>query len=235
MINRLFILFLMLGLGGLLAQNAPLTYGTKAGLNMSLHYGIPDQSGDYEVKLALRPGLVAGAWLDMEVLPQFKVGYELLYSQKGSREQITLLRVDGEELEKPAIMNVRYDLDYLEIPVLFKLRAIRGKKLALESILGTAMSLKIHGYHELDGTVWLPQNGDYEEIEVNESSDLKGINMFDYSLIYGSALHYSGKLKLSLELRFTLGWDYLLLPTHSMGDPAELRNQTYSAILGIQF
>lgn len=235
MLKNIIILFLLLGAGCLGAQNAPLTYGTKTGLNMSLHYGIPDQSGDYEVKLALRPGVVAGAWLDMEVLPQFKVGYEVLYSQKGSRERITLLRVDGDPLDRPAIMNIRYDLDYLEIPVLFKLRAIRGKKLALESILGTAMSLKIHGYHHLDGTVWLPQNGDYEEIEVNESSNLKGINMFDYSMIYGSALHYRGKIEASLELRFTLGWDYLELPTHSLGDPAVLRNQTYSAILGIQF
>lgn len=235
MLKKLIILCLGLGLGYLGAQNTPLTFGTKMGLNMSLHYGIPDQSGDYEVKLALRPGLVAGAWLDMEVIPQFKVGYELLFSQKGSRERITLLRVEGEELERPAVMNIRYDLDYLEIPVLFKLRAIRRNNLTLESILGTAMSLKIHGYHKLDGTVWLPENGDYEEIEVNETSDLGEINMFDYSMIYGSALHYSGKLDLSLELRFTLGWDYLRLPTHSMGDPAELRNQTYSAILGIKF
>ena len=217
------------------AQLIPMSYGTKLGFNLAQHYGTKDQGGDYEIETSMRPGMIAGAWLDMEILPYFKLGYELLYSQKGSREVIRILEMDGEPLPKPAEMNIRYDLDYIEIPILLKLTTLQHKKLSLDSIVGTAMSLKIKGHHDLHGTVYFPENGSYSEFTVNESSNLAEVNMFDYSFVYGTALRYQGKLDLSFELRFTLGWDYLNLPTFSLAEPVALRNQTYSATLGLNF
>ncbi len=132
-------------------------------------------------------------------------------------------------------MNVEYDLDYLEFPVLLKINTVSYGKLQMQAITGTAMSLKLHGAHRLDGTFYIPNGDDYDVIPISEQSDLPGINIFDYSFVYGSALIYKGAMEASLELRFTLGWDYLQLPTFSLSEQVELRNQTYSAILSIKF
>lgn len=217
------------------AETAKAEYGFKAGFNLAQHYAPMPEGNEFQVETALRPGAAAGFWMDLRVLPHFAVGYEALYTMKGSRERITVLEMDGETLAKPAVMNVRYDLDYLEIPVLLKVRTLETGKLALEGIVGTAMALKLLSRHHLEGIVYLPDGDGFAEFPLTEDSDLSEVNMFDYSMVYGAALRYSGKVKLSAELRFTLGWDYLRLPTFSLSEPVELRNQTYSALLGIQF
>lgn len=225
--------FLVFGI--LDAQTAKLDYGFKAGFSLAQHYApIPTQE-EYLFKTAMRPGAVAGFWLDMRILPHFALGYEALYTMKGSREHITILEMDGEELAKPAVMNISYDLDYMEIPVLLKVRTLDTGKFALDGIVGTAMGIKLRSRHELDGIFYLPDGDGFAEFPVAEESDLSEVNMFDYSMVYGTMLRYDGKVNLSAELRFTLGWDYLQLPTFSLGEAVELRNQTYSAIIGLEF
>ena len=234
---KLFIIAMigLLALGQLFAETTPVEFGTKVGFNLAQHYGTKVDETEFQVKAKLRPGIVAGVYMNYRLLDNLRLGYELLYSMKGSREQITAYMLEGETLARPAIMNVRYDLDYLEIPVALRIRTISTPRLSLEAITGTAMSLKIHGHHELDGTVYLPDGDGFDEIPIVEESDLASVNMFDYSFIYGAALQYHGKLDISTEFRFTLGWDYLQLPTFSLGEPVELRNQTYSLSVGIQF
>ena len=217
------------------AETVKLNYGIKTGFNLAQHYAPMPKGSEYKIKTGLRPGAIAGFWLDMRVLPQFAVGYEALYSMKGSREKITVLKMDGEVLPKPALMNVDYDLDYLEVPVLLKLRAWERGRLSMEGIVGTAMSVKLHSHHALQGIVYFPDGAGFSEFPINEESDLSDVNMFDYSMVYGNVLRYDGKIKIRAELRFTLGWDYLQLPTFSLAEPVELRNQTYSAIIGLEF
>ena len=177
--------------------------------------------------------------MELEVLPHFSLGYELLYSMKGSRESVAVLEVEGEPLAKPAQMELRYDLDYLEMPFLLKVKTFARGPASLQAIAGTAFAYKVRSHHELDGTFYLPDGDDFSEVPVHQESGLKEANPFDFSLIYGAAFQYAGKLKLSAELRVTFGWDYLQLPTFSIEDvetePVELRNQTYSALIGIAF
>lgn len=213
----------------------PLEYGVKMGFNLAQHYGPKADETVYKVETGMRPGLTGGAFLNYRILDEVRLGYELLYSMKGSREKITILSMDGEILPKPAVMSVRYDLDYLEVPIDLRLRTFSTDNFALETIAGTAMSYKIHGHHELDGKVYIPDGEGFAEFPIHEESDLATVNQFDYSFIYGLAAQYRGKLKLDAEFRFTLGWDYLSLPTFSLEDPAVLRNQCYSLCLGMQF
>lgn len=217
------------------ATALPVEYGVKLGFNLAQHYGTKADDTEFKVQSALRPGFVGGVWLHYRLLEEVRLGYEILYSMKGSRQQVQVLQMEGETLSKPAEMNLRYDLDYIEMPILLRLRTLNKPRLALETIAGTAMSLKIKGHHELEGTFYLPDSEGFEEIPVSESSDLAYVNMFDYSFVYGFALQYHGPMELTAELRFTLGWDYLRLPTFSLAEPAELRNQTYSLILGAHF
>lgn len=83
------------------AQTA-LSYGAKMGFNLAQHYGTKVVDEGFGVETGMRPGLSAGAWLDLEILPNFALGYELIYTMKGSKEKITFttIEIDGEEQEK---------------------------------------------------------------------------------------------------------------------------------------
>lgn len=237
---RVFVLLLLLCSLSLLSAQAPSSWGLKAGMNVSQHYGTKGDEGDFEVKTGLRSGFIGGAHLDFAASDILDLGFEALYSMKGSYQSITIrfLEMDGvlEELEKPATMKVKYFLDYVEIPVLLKLKIMNKPFAGMSVITGTAMSLKLKGYHDLDGTVYFPDGeGGFDPIHIQESSDLKNVNMFDYSFIYGGALHFNSRIPISLEYRFTLGWDYLSLPTYQLFDPVQLRNQTWSLMLSSTF
>lgn len=243
--NRSYLALLLLLLPALLpGQAARLDYGLKTGFNLALHYAPNADQDVYKVKPGARPGFIAGPWLEMKVLPHFAIGYELLYTQKGSRIGISVLKVEDEfgnwePLARPAKIQVDYNLDYLELPVLMKVKTLDRGKLSLTGIFGTAFAYKVRSHHELSGRVYLTADVDDPGTALEQESDLAYVNSFDYSMVYGTALRYQGKFDLSAEIRMTLGWDYLLLPTFEMDDvevePAELRNQTYSAILSIKF
>ncbi|MDD4309890.1 MAG: outer membrane beta-barrel protein [Candidatus Cloacimonetes bacterium] len=215
------------------------SYGAKIGFNLAQHYGTKDQQQDYTVKTSFRSGISTGAYLDLHILPNFSLGYELLYSMKGSHETIIIKRmeIDGimEDLPKPAEMKVKYYLDYLEVPILLKVNVLDNNRIALSAVTGTAMSLKVKGYHELSGIVYFPDGEEFSIISINEDSKLQNVNMFDYSFIYGGVLEYKSRIPILFEYRFTLGWDYLSLPTYQFFEPVQLRNQTYSLLIGTRF
>lgn len=230
------LLFYMLCLNG----QTSIEYGPKLGFNLAMHYGTKADAGDLEVQTLMRPGFCAGGYADFRILPHFSLGYELLYTTKGSREKITIYQLENEfgemeTLAKPAKMEVKYYLDYIEVPVLLKIKAINLPRWSMGAVTGTAMGLKIKGDHELRGTFWLPNGDDFDAIPVSEDSDLSEVNMFDFSFVYGGNIELKGKLPLYLEYRFTLGWDYLALPTFQLFEPVQLRNQTYSLIFGTRF
>jgi hypothetical protein len=235
-----FCIFCILTMPGLLPAQASASYGIKAGMNLSQHYGTKGDEGHYEVETGLRPGFVGGAYIDFAASEDLSLGFEAIYSMKGSYEEITIRYLENgavlEELEKPAQMDVKYFLDYLELPVLFKLKVLQHPGWELSAITGTAVGIKLKGYHELKGKIYLPNSaGGFDAYDAWEESRLSDVNMFDFSFVYGGALRIKSKLPLHLEYRFTLGWDYISLPTYAMFDPVELRNQTWSLILSSTF
>lgn len=215
------------------------TFSFKAGMNLGMHYGTKSQADDYEVHSGMRYGAVGGLGADLIVLPYFSLAYEILYSMKGSVQDISIQKIelDGvmETLGKPAQMHVLYYIDYLEIPMLFKVAVLDNDFMRLKAITGSAMSLKLKGRHELRGTIYLPDGDDFTEIPISEKSKLEDLNLFDFSFCYGGSLEFKRLAGMFLEYRFTLGWDYLSLPTFDNFAPVELRNQAYSLMLGMKF
>jgi len=219
---------------------APASWGVKTGFNISQHYGTKGDEGDYEVHTGLRPGFIGGAFLDYAANELLSLRLEALYSMKGSREKIGIskIEIDGvlEDLARPAQMHVNYYLDYIELPVLLRLKTFKRENLELCLITGTAMGLKVNAHHQLKGKVYFPvEGGEVELIQISESSRLRDVNMFDFSFVYGGSLDFKTRIPLSLEYRFTLGWDYLSLPTYEFFEPVELRNQTWSVLLSSTF
>jgi hypothetical protein len=210
----------------------------KLGYILSQHYGTKDQADSYSVKTGIRNGIVAGLDFRLPISDRLSLQYEFCYANRGSTQEIKVLKLDNEVLPKPAEMNVKYYLDYIDFPVLCNYKVFSSDKLSLSVVSGISMALKVNGKYELDGFVYLPDSGGYSEIPIHDKSKLKDVNMFDFGMIYGGELaFFIRKLPLIASYRFTIGWDYIALPTYESGNfaPVDLRNQSYSLALSIPF
>ncbi len=213
-----------------------ISINASCGYNLAQHYGVKEQAAGYKVETGFHHGMTAGLMLELQITPAFAFRYEFNYVTKGSSEKITIKELDGEALIKPAVMNVKYGMDYIEFPMLFKLKTIEGNNFSISVIAGAAMALKVSGDYKLDGKLYFPVVDSFEVIIIKDKSRLKDINQFDYSLIYGGELDFKIKKQpLTLGYRFTIGWDYMNLPTYEAGgfEPVQLRNQSYALYLSV--
>jgi hypothetical protein len=217
---------------------ADFSFGFKGGLNLAQHVGIEERGAEYTVSSAWRAGFAAGAFLAFHVTSRFSVQQEVLYVQKGSRQDIGV-----EILEIPATLHVVYDMDYIEIPVLFKLAWMRYKSSELYGLAGTAMSIKVRDHYRLEGEV---TDGE-EVIPIRADSDMSEVDMFDFSFAYGLGMEFRAYGQdVFLEYRFTMCWNTLAMPTYAYvpfedeeilidNEPVPLKNQSHAIMLGISF
>jgi hypothetical protein len=217
---------------------ASMTFGIKTGVSFGQHYGTEERDSQYEVSSDWRESFAAGAFLGFRVTDRFSLQQELLYVRKGSSQDIGV-----DILEIPTVLDVTYDMDYIEIPVLLKFTWLRLDQFDLRSLSGFALSLKVHDKYRLrgeldDGTQVVPLRAD---------ADMSEVDMFDYSFVYGTELEFNvGNTRLAIEHRYTIGTNKLLMPTYTYvpfeddqilidNEPVPLRNQNHLLLLGIRF
>jgi hypothetical protein len=71
---------------------------------------------------------------------------------------------------------------------------------------------------------------------LKESGDMKGLDTFDYSFVYGAGTDFQLLNKVFfIEYRMTVGWNTLAMPNASGADPVPLRNQDYIFAVGMYF
>jgi hypothetical protein len=98
---------------------------------------------------------------------------------------------------------------------------------------GFALSMLLNGKYAMEGLVDV---GGGVQVPLEESGNTDGMDEFDYNFIYGLGLEFDlFKQECFFDYRQTIGWNTLLMPTVQGGEPAPLRNQTYSLSLGILF
>jgi hypothetical protein len=215
-----------------------MTFGLKGGASFAQHYGIKERHPDYEVNSHWRESFAVGAFLYFPVTNRFGLQQELLYIRKGSHQDIGV-----DILDVPTVLDVTYDADYIEIPVLLKFTWLKSEGMALRSFSGFAMSLKIHDAYHLVGEV----DDGTQVVPLHADADMSEVDMFDFSFSYGTELgfHLWGR-QLALEHRFTIGWNTLAMPTYAyvpFGDeeilienePVPLRNQNHLVLIGFNF
>lgn len=211
-----------------------LTLKASCGYNLAQQYGTSKEADGYKVETGIFNGATAGFSLELPVTPDFAFCYELNYVIKGSNQTISFDDIEGEPLVKPATMDVYYRLDYIEFPMLVKKKLVTGDGFDLSLTAGVAMALKVNGDYRLRGTIYFPVADSFEAFPITDDSRLKEVNQFDYSLISGGEIDFTiAGQPLTLGYRFTIGWDYLSLPTFSPGgaEPVQLRNQSYALYL----
>ncbi len=200
-------------------------FGIKSGYSLATQYGIETPNIPYTVKVKYRHSFAGGIQIYYPITESFGVQQEILYITKGSRENIKMI-------DMPVITNTEYDLNYLEIPFVFRYTFVRLWDIDIYGSSGFALSIMLNGEYRLNGTVIL--GDDKEPEEFSYTNEIQGVDIFDYGFLYGAGLEFElFNRKCFFEYRFNIGWNTLMMPTVEGGDPAPLRNQNYIFVVGV--
>ena len=207
------------------SAQADVRFGFKGGYSMSTQYGIDPVEQEYTVKSYWRHAFAGGLLIQYQITESFDIQQEFLYVMKGSRQDIGVIDQDVNTFTE-------YDLNYFEIPIVFRYTFLEFGDASVYGSVGYALSILLNGESRLEGKV--DQDGTL--IPFTYSTRMEGVDIFDYSFIYGSGIEFPLFGRDSFfEYRFTIGWNTLMMPTFPSEDPAPLRNQSYNFTLGFYF
>jgi hypothetical protein len=170
---------------GAAAQDDGAAFGLKGGLSLASFRGdgASYESRDQVLDPGRRTGIVVGAFVALPVGRTVAIQPEALYVQKGA----TYTAAPGAEL--------LYQVDYLEVPLLLKLRLGSG------STRGALLAGPAAGFR-LNGTVIARSPGE-EESTADVSDMLRSV---DWGLVLGAGVDFAaGSGALGLEARYTWG------------------------------
>ena len=216
----------------------PISVGLKGGYALAQHQGTMPRDSEYEVASSVRHGLAAGVTLTLPVTRRLLLQQEVLYVQKGSRQQVGV-----DIFDIPTVLDVSYDMDYLEIPLLLRYQWRIDRGLDIYSLAGFGFALKVHDRYRLSGEV----SDGVETIPLTADSDMSEVDLFDFLFTYGVGVELpAGGRRLLLEYRYDLSLQQLPLPTYADvpigdetvrvdNDPVPLRNQCHMLLVGIRF
>jgi len=215
----------LLFLGNVNAQTG-VRFGLKAGYCLSTQYGITPADDIYTVDSDPRNGFAGGVILYFPITEAVGIQQEFLYAMRGSRQNVTI--------NVPVNINTvsEYDMNYFDMPILIKYKFVKIKDWGIYGSTGIALSLLINGEYNITSTI----NAGGPPIVVPESGDMKGLDIFDYSFVYGAGTDFKFLNKdFFAEARMTIGWNTLAMPNATGADPVPLRNQNYVFGVGMYF
>ena len=195
-------------------------------LQLALQYGISPSDDTYTVDTDGRNGFAGGVLLYIPITESVGIQQELLYAMKGSRQDVTI--------NTPVNINTvsEYNLNYFEMPFILKYRFFKIKNFGIYGSTGIALSLLLNGDYDITSTI----NMGGPPIIVPELGDMKGLDTFDYSFVYGFGTDFKLlNMDFFIDARMTVGWNTLAMPNATGADPVPLRNQDYVFALGLYF
>jgi hypothetical protein len=221
-------ILLFISLLSLISVNAQtgVRFGLKAGYSLATQYGITPAENIYTVDSKSRNGFAGGIFLYIPITESVGIQQELLYAMKGSRQDVTI--------SEPVNINTvsEYNLNYFEMPIILKYRFVKIKNFGIYGSTGIALSLLLNGDYDITSTI----NMGGPPIIVPESGDMKGLDTFDYSFVYGAGTDFKLLNKdFFFDVRMTVGWNTLAMPNATGADPVPLRNQDYVFAIGMYF
>ncbi|MBK8881761.1 MAG: PorT family protein [Bacteroidales bacterium] len=201
-------------------------FGLKAGYSLATQYGITPADNTFKVNTHGRNGFAGGLFAYFPITESVGIQQEFFYAMKGSRQNVTITT--------PFNINTvsEYDLNYFEMPITIKYKFVKIKNFGIYGSAGIALSLLINGDYNITTTI----NTGGPPTVLKESGDMKGLDTFDYSFVYGAGTDFKLLNKdFFVEYRMTIGWNTLAMPNASGADPVPLRNQDYVFAVGMYF
>jgi len=221
-----FVLFLSLSFIGSLYAQTGVRFGLKAGYSLATQYGTPAADDTFTVDARFRNGFAGGLFVEFPITESVGIQQEFLFAMKGSRQSVTA--TVPVSLSTVSV----YDVNYFELPITIKYRFVKIKEVKIYGSAGIALSLLMNGKYNITSTI----NPGGPPIIVAESGDMKGLDTFDYSFVYGAGAEFKLLHKVFfMEYRMTIGWNVLAMPNASGAAPVPLRNQDYIFAVGMYF
>jgi len=153
---------------------------------------------------------IIGAFASFRVNDYFFIQPEVYYSQNGAKWEWTSAGIKFMDYHK---------IDYLQIPVLAKVRLVTKGKLLPSLFAGPYGALKL-------SAPWV-----YEVGGVRETGNSEDFKSSDFGLVFGGALDYRvGKIALILDVRYNFG-----LAKVYDEEVGSLKSRTLSVMVGIGF
>jgi hypothetical protein len=209
-----------------LSAQTGVRFGLKTGYSLATQYGITPADNTFMVDTHSRNGFAGGVFAYFPITESVGIQQELLYAMKGSRQNVTITT--------PVNINTvsEYDLNYFEMPIIIKYKFVNIKNFGIYGSTGIALSLLMNGEYHITSTI----NMGGPPTILKESGDMKGLDTFDYSFVYGAGTDFKLlKKDFFIEYRMTVGWNTLAMPNASGADPVPLRNQDYIFAVGLYF
>ena len=165
-------------IGSLSAQTG-VRFGLKAGYSLATQYGITPADMPYTVDSDLRHGFAGGLMLYFPITESFGIQQELLYTMKGSRQVIEMDNL-------PITTYSTYNMNYFELPILFRYTFVKIGNVSLYGSSGFALSLLLSGDYKVENVIDVGGM----QITQDESGDSSGWDTFDYAFLYGAGLDF---------------------------------------------
>ena len=227
-----FILFVSFLFFGSVNAQTGVRFGLKTGYSLATQYGIAPADNTFKVDTDSRNGFAGGVFAYFPITESVGIQQELLYAMKGSRQDVTI--------SVPVNINTFsvYNLNYFEMPIVLKYKFVNIKNVGIYGSTGIALSLLLNGDYDITSTL----NLGGPPIVSTYSGDMKTLDTFDYSFVYGAGMDFKLLSKdFFVEYRMTLGWNILQMPNVPAVPPAPaappvpLRNMDYIFALGMYF
>lgn len=219
------LLISFLFIGSVNAQTG-VRFGLKAGYSYATQYGISPADNSYIVETDGRGGFSGGILLYFPITESVGIQQEFLYTMKGSKQDVTI--------PEPVKINTvsDYSLNYFEMPIIVKYKFVNIKSFGIYGSTGIALSLLMNGEYDITSTIEMGGS----PLILEESGDMEGLDIFDYSFVYGVGSDFKLlKKNFFVEWRMTVGWNTLAMPNASGADPVPLRNMDYIFSAGMYF
>lgn len=211
---------------GTLSAQTGVRFGIKAGYSLATQYGITPADDDFTVETSNRNGFAGGLLIYYPITEAVGIQQELLYAMKGSGQDVSFT------VPFPINTVSEYKLNYFEMPMLVRYNFVNIKNVGIYGHTGIALSLLLDGEYNIVSTI---EPGG-PPIVTEESGDMAGLDIFDYSFLYGFGFDFDLFDKdFFFESRMTVGWNTLALPNAAGADPVPLRNQDYIFTVGMYF
>lgn len=199
--------------GAASAAEKTVSFGLKGSLVFSHQSNSAAEGEGYSVESKVKSRYALGIFADIRMSERFCLQPEILYSRKGSRQDLTV-----DDLE---IGNIRTDLfmDYIEIPVVLKVYPFKRNGLVdLFVCAGAYGAFLTVNEFQLSNTYL----GEYAQ----EIEDLTGT---DFGVVFGAGLEIDSLgRRWGFVYRYTLGLTDLVVPAGEYYPEIELRNRCHT-------
>ncbi|MGZ5479920.1 MAG: porin family protein [Candidatus Aminicenantales bacterium] len=181
---------------------ADVKFGIKGGVNVA---NVNGNFADNVTNWKSRVGFCAGIFLEFNLGRILTIQPEVLYTMKGAEATLAEGVLTG---------TGKLRFDYLEIPILLKVRIPTGD---------------VHPFIFAGPAIGFNLKAAFQDI-TGSSSDVAGMNKVDYSAVFGGGLQLGRSIH--IDARYTLGLQKLEVPDLGTID---LKNGVLSATIGLAF